>query len=213
MNSASASTFFSTPVSFSFSCCSPLMLRLYPSNSVSMLSSCSCCFRSASSVACRASSRRAMPMRELFHCCASCFFSKLMASISCSASFSVSCAARVSRCWATSCASYSWCCWCRRLSCSCRLSMRKSCSFFSFSMFVTDSSATYVARRVTAISFFICSLYASICFRVPFSLSSSTWNFSTLRRSCCVVSFFSSVMARSCSRSWSACSRIRRMTL
>jgi hypothetical protein len=33
----------------------------------------------------------------------------------------------------------------------------------------TDSSATYVARRVTAISFFICSLYASICFSVPTS--------------------------------------------
>jgi len=42
-------------------------------------------------------------------------------------------------------------------------------SCFSFSSLETDSSATYVARRVTAISFFICSLYASICFSVPTS--------------------------------------------
>ena len=45
----------------------------------------------------------------------------------------------------------------------------------AFSFLVMFSSATKVALLVMEISFFVSSLYASICFRVDASLSYSLW--------------------------------------
>ena len=72
---------------------------------------------------------------------------------------------------------------------------------------VIDSSALYVARRVTAISDFIWSLYASTCRSVMLSWSSSDWYLSYLARcsltspSCCAY------CGLTLTRSLSACSR------
>mmetsp|Transcript_29367 Transcript_29367/g.73355 ORF Transcript_29367/g.73355 Transcript_29367/m.73355 type:complete len:479 (-) Transcript_29367:394-1830(-) len=170
---ASESSLFSVPVSSSFLSSSCLIAFFTPATSASSASSCSRCLFSASSVACSASSRRCIPMSATFHCCSSCFFSKLIASISALASLSVCVAALVSPRCEMSCASVSASSSCARRSCSLSESISMSCCFLPPSSVLIDSSALYVARRVTAISDFICSLYASTCLRVMCSWSSS----------------------------------------
>eukprot|EP00760_Papus_ankaliazontas_P029423 PhM_4_TR4241/c0_g1_i1/m.15112 len=68
----------------------------YPTISLSSAIKSSFCLRSSVSVLLRASSRRCIPMRLVFHCCSNCFFSYWIASISDCASASVSCASFVS---------------------------------------------------------------------------------------------------------------------
>mmetsp|Transcript_6581 Transcript_6581/g.29736 ORF Transcript_6581/g.29736 Transcript_6581/m.29736 type:complete len:355 (-) Transcript_6581:831-1895(-) len=74
-NSPSASILRSRCVSCSFVPSASLICRLYADVSASIIVVSSACVRSAFCVACSASSRRAMPTSEVFHCDASCFFS------------------------------------------------------------------------------------------------------------------------------------------
>mmetsp|Transcript_9006 Transcript_9006/g.29858 ORF Transcript_9006/g.29858 Transcript_9006/m.29858 type:complete len:205 (-) Transcript_9006:443-1057(-) len=159
----STSSLLAVVVSISFFCSSARMAFRSPTSSISMASSCSRCLRIASSTVCSASFRRSIPMSAVFHWAISCFFSNRIASISAPASCSVFCAALVSLRCAISCAPVSASCSCSRFSRSLRESMSRSWLFLLPSNLAMASSALYVARRVTAISDFICSLKASTC--------------------------------------------------
>ena len=83
--------------------CCAWMSFLKRDSSFTMLRSCSSCLWIASLIAASASSRRAIASSDDRHCAVSCRFSKWIASISCSASTSVSVAARVSAFCASTC--------------------------------------------------------------------------------------------------------------
>mmetsp|Transcript_39312 Transcript_39312/g.117565 ORF Transcript_39312/g.117565 Transcript_39312/m.117565 type:complete len:312 (-) Transcript_39312:243-1178(-) len=181
-------------VSCSCRSCSWRIEACSPRTSFSTASSCSLCSCSACCTFCSASSRRCMPTSEDRHCCMSCFFSNSMASISLPASRRVVTAASVSCFCATSCASRRAFCSVIRFRSSFIVSIRRSCLCFVFSMVLIWSSALYVARRVTWISAFICSLYSSTCRRVTLSWLSSSCDLASLlvasSASCFLVSQF-----------------------
>mmetsp|Transcript_125350 Transcript_125350/g.217323 ORF Transcript_125350/g.217323 Transcript_125350/m.217323 type:complete len:261 (+) Transcript_125350:2129-2911(+) len=194
-------------VKTSFRSCSFLMLCLYPWISLSKASSASFCCSNASSVARNASSRRCIPIKLVFHCCSSCFFSKLMASISARASDSVSWAIDVSffceSSWDSYRASLSLSC----LICSFSESIRWSWCCFCFSRLEISSSALYAARRSMAISDCICSLNCSTRSSVSANLSSSDWYLKYFLRTSSTWALSSSNCCTTKSRSFSFCSR------
>mmetsp|Transcript_34062 Transcript_34062/g.84226 ORF Transcript_34062/g.84226 Transcript_34062/m.84226 type:complete len:311 (+) Transcript_34062:1974-2906(+) len=175
----------SSAVSCSLRSCSPLVAACTPRMSLSIANSVSSSSCRAFWMFCSASSRRCMPTRLLFHCWNSCCFSNSMLSISRAASLRVARAASVSRFCAASCASWRPFISASDLICSFILSMRKSCFILSFSIFWIASSALYVARRVTCISAFICSLKFSTCCSVMLSWLTSSCAFCS--RLICVV--------------------------
>mmetsp|Transcript_119335 Transcript_119335/g.338382 ORF Transcript_119335/g.338382 Transcript_119335/m.338382 type:complete len:369 (-) Transcript_119335:200-1306(-) len=179
-----------------------------PRSSFSMASSPSLCSRIASCTFWSASSRRCMPTRDDLHCCSNCFFSNSIASISLPASRKVCVAASVSCFCATSCASSSAFCSVIRFTSSFMLSRRMSCLCFTFSMCLMWSSALYVARRVTWISAFICSLYSSTCLRVMLSWLSSSCDFESLFVASSTSCFFFSYCAVVCFSASSSSDRL-----